>query len=356
MQRFDIKAREKENEVAQTENTDFIGQNPRPISIESILSEPGWVPYAFDGTDFTLTRTPGADLANSAFVYVTQFNDATEFATVSAAEMLALTENLPMPDMVLIYSIGRCGTTLANHVLNASDEIWCLSEPDVIDQVAQTGNSELICAVAKLLFAGRTKPDARALGVKFRSMSLFDADKFNAALPDAKNIFMYRDAVAWGNSFYTVFWKLGFTAPYEPEGCAMGWEILTREPFELGQAAYPDLSGDQIEPGAIFSAFWQRHLAEYTKHKAAGIDMYPIRYNEFNSDREAGVSALFKACGLKPISVKEALSAFENDSQSGTFMEQVEKPEKMNDAQKDFLREVLAKHSKYGDPDLILDQ
>ena len=135
----------------------------------------------------------------------------------------------------------------------------------------------------------------------------------------------------------------------------MAWQMLVREPFTTGVANYPDIDGEKIEPGGIFSALWQRHLEEYAKHKAAGIDMYPIRYNDFNADREAGVTDLFKACGLKPISAQQALAAFAQDSQKGTFMEQVDKPEKMNETQKEKLRQMLAKHPVFGDPETILE-
>lgn len=352
--RFTITKRFKEMEVAPPTPADFTTEPAGEISVAELLGA-GWSPYCFADGEVTFVRLD-ADLAAAAFVYLTQFRDALELARVEVSELIAATRDIPMPKLALIFSIGRCGTTLANHVLNGSEEIWCLSEPDVLDDVAQWDGAEradAMCALAKILFAIRQKRTAHTLGVKLRSQSVFCAMAFKEAYPDAHNIFMYRDAIGWANSLYAFVGKFGFSGPYHSMVRDELWTHMFRQSTaELMKN--PDMIGDEIDPGRLFAYGWLRQLECFATAQDAGMDFYPIRYNEFNGDRLDGTRTLMRACGLSDGAAQSALSAFESDSQAGTFMGQGDAPLRLSDAQKDGARDVLSKHPMFSDADHIL--
>ncbi len=352
--RYTITKRHKALEVAMPTFEDFVTEPAGEISVEELLKS-NWSPYCFANGVVTFAKLDG-DLAKAAFVYLTQFRDAVELAQVDASDLIVATEKLPMPKMAIIYSTGRCGTTLANHVLNGSDEIWCLSEPDVLDDVAQWDGAEradLMQALAKVFFAMRAKETAHTLGVKLRSQSLFCAAAFEEAYPEARNIFMYRDAIGWANSIYAFIGKFGFSAPYHAAIRDEIWTTMFREPTcELMKN--PDMAGDEIDPARLFAYGWLRQLGMYAEMQAAGMKFHPIRYNEFNVDRLEGARDLMRACGLSGDAAEAALAAFESDSQAGTFMGKGDAPLRLSDVQKDAARNVLSKHPVFSDAGHIL--
>lgn len=333
---------------------DFTTEAVGEIAVEELLTS-GWSPYCFADGVVTFAKLDG-DLAEAAFVYLTQFRDAVELAQVDVVDLIAATKNLPMPKIAMIYSTGRCGTTLANHVLNGSDEIWCLSEPDVLDDVARwdgVARADLMQALAKVFFAMRGKETAHTLGVKLRSQSLFCAAAFEEACPEAHNIFMYRDAIGWANSIYAFIGKFGFSAPYHSMIREELWTTMFREPTDE-LLKDPAMVGDEIDPARLFAYGWLRQLDMFTEMQVAGMKFHPIRYNEFNVDRLAGARDLMKACGLSGDAAEAALAAFESDSQAGTFMGQGDAPLRLNDEQKDTARDVLSQHPVFFDPEFIL--
>ncbi len=94
----------------------------------------GWSLYGLDEARDLAVFTdlpPGTDLAGSPFAYLTQHRLAQRVAALPLAEFEAAAERLPLPGRtVLVFSTGRCGSTLLSHALNAVPGVWCLSEPD----------------------------------------------------------------------------------------------------------------------------------------------------------------------------------------------------------------------------------
>ena len=62
----------------------------------------------------------GTDLADSPFAYATQFRLARRVLTMSLAAFEGVAElAAPVGPVIFIFSIGRCGSTLMSHALNA---------------------------------------------------------------------------------------------------------------------------------------------------------------------------------------------------------------------------------------------
>ncbi len=352
---YTITARDKELPVAAPTPQDFTLATDGSGDPERLLSEPGWSPYCYDGTHVWFVRVTDVDLAAVPFVFMTQFEQADAVARLSPVELISLTDPLPIPQMAMIYSIGRCGTTLANHVLNASPDVWCLSEADTFDQVPKFGGDAVtLRALARFHFAIRSKPDATILGIKYRSQSLFHLNEINAAFPNAHNLFMYRDAVGWGNSFYAFADKLGAKAPYDPAIIGFMWELMVREPVSEAIARHPEFHGNAVEPGTVFALLWQKHLQAFSDARAKGVTITPLRYNELLSQSETAIAEMFRILGVPQIPLDAAMAAFEKDSQEGTIMGRSDAPARMTADQIAVLHDTLRNNGSINSADTVL--
>ena len=73
----------------------------------------------------------------------------------------------------------------------------------------------LIAPCTRLMFRPPPEREAHTFAIKFRSQDLFHADRFHAAFPEAAYVFLYRDASAWGRSFWHMLAPFGL-APTLP--------------------------------------------------------------------------------------------------------------------------------------------
>jgi hypothetical protein len=292
-----IVGRASESELVYPERTDFTLGSPIIVPARRVLDEPGWSPYCIDATahELVFVRLPPAiDLSRVAFWHVTQAAEARELLTVPLDEVPALAAALPAPTTtVLIFSMGRCGTTLLSHALNGSPLVFSISEPGVFShrplrRLAASGALDgLISNLVKLCFATRTRADQSVLAIKFLSQTLFIAPLCRAALPDAKNLFMYRDAIGWGNSFVQFLSDIGVPYPPTEEGRAFHWMMNSadRPLSDLGRFA--DLDERPIRIETMIAPGWVIHMEEYQRQLAAGMPFLSVRYNELISDPQA---------------------------------------------------------------------
>ena len=157
-----------------------------PTPTRTVIDQPGWTLYGLDHARDLAVFTdlsPGTDLADSPFAYATQHRLARRVLTMSLAELEAVADLAPpVPRVILIFSIGRCGSTLLSHALNTVPGVWCLSEPDAFSTlILQHYHSRqrsgfpddqiirLIRACTRLQFRPRPGRQAYVFAMKFRS-------------------------------------------------------------------------------------------------------------------------------------------------------------------------------------------
>lgn len=297
-------------------------------------------------------------LHESAFVYVDQLKHAVEAAILPNSEFIEAAAGYSMPAVAIVFNMGRCGTTLANHVLNASPEIVCLSEPSVFEQAGPyTGadRGDLVRAYVRQLFSCRHKKSAHVLGIKPRSQALFHAENHCAELPGSHNVFMYRDAVNWAHSFFDRLDRLSLVDAYSGEMIDRACHRFVRQDAASLRLKYLDFGADNIDPGTFWGHAWALHMETFIALSGKGFGMPAIRYNEFNTDRLTGVRHLMRACGVSADAGEDALAAFEADSQSGTKLGRVSKPKRLNAQNLECLLAAIAQHPGFEDPDTILN-
>ena len=228
-----------------------------------VIDQPGWTLYGLDHARDLAVFTdlpPGTDLADSPFAYATQHRLARRVLTMSLAELEAVADLAPpVHRLILIFSIGRCGSTLLSHALNTVPGVWCLSEPDAFSTlVMQHYHSprrsgfpddqiiRLIRACTRLQFRPPSGRQADVFAMKFRSQAIFQADLYHRALPDAPCVFLYRDALGWANSVYSMMRQYDFPDTLTGPDRALAWSIFTAAADPAPLDGIIDFSAPQV--------------------------------------------------------------------------------------------------------------
>src|SRR6185503_4627513 len=107
---------------------------------EVVLTDPDISLYCLDDENrqALFVQTPaGVDLLRAPFYYLAQYQHAQRLIAVPYDTLHRLADELAEPgNLVLIYSVGRCGSTLISQALKAVDGLLSYSEPDVYTQIA----------------------------------------------------------------------------------------------------------------------------------------------------------------------------------------------------------------------------
>ena len=342
-----------------------------PIPTRSVIDQPGWSLYGLDHARDLAVFTdlpPGTDLADSPFASATQHRLARRVLTMPLADLEAVADLAPpLPRVILVFSIGRCGSTLLSHALNTVPGVWCLSEPDAFSTlILQHYHSRqrsdfpraqivrLIRACTRLQFRPPRGRQATVFAMKFRSHAIFQADLYHQALPEAACLFLYRDALGWANSVYGMMRQYGYADTLTGPDRSLAWSNFTAASDPAPLAQIVDLSAPNLPMELALAPAWPHNMAEYTRHLQAGVPFLALRYNEFNRDREASIARMLRHCGLPEGHAAAALQAFEADSQFGTHLSRDVTTERLTHDRLDRLAKLMARLPAFGAPDLIL--
>jgi hypothetical protein len=283
---------------------------------------------------------------------------ASEALVVPLEALDGLASAAPEPDaLTIVYSMGRCGSTLLNALLNTADGMWSLSEPwaiEVVRNAVAFGPDErasLLRAVVRLLYRPPTAKRATHLGVKLRSQTLFFAPALQEAFPEAHNVFLYREGIGWANSRYRTGQRLARVVGDSPDLAArlrrglagnVPSEKLTRD-FRIDP--------DHPTSGQMLAAAWATHLERYDELVAEGMRFFPLRYDDLEDNPERMLAKLFAFCGLRLPGKERLLAPFARDSQQGTSLERGAKAAPLDAGQIAEFCGTLAHHPVYKSPD-----
>jgi hypothetical protein len=153
---------------------------------------------------------PGLDLSQFPFYNLAQYKHAIRVLTVpyDTLHQLAASMGDCFKKLILLHSVGRCGGTLVSRALGRLDNVISLDEPDpYVDLTAlrpADGSrdeelTKLLHSCTRLMFKA-AKPGTDTMLIKFRSICIEIGDLFHKAFPDARVMFMYRNADTWSQS------------------------------------------------------------------------------------------------------------------------------------------------------------
>jgi len=301
-------------------------------------------------------------LSQASFFYEAQYELAQRLIVMPYSDFHQIAEKLEplQKQVVLIYSVGRCGSTLLSKGFNQLDSVVSLSEPDVFSQMVMMrnpdGRDDL--EMAKLLKSclllqtksNISKPSSYVL--KFRSFCIELGDLIYQAVPQAQAIFMYRNAEEVVKSAIRAFAHI--TQHYSSSELQKNIDFLSRfTPLLKEYVNYIEGEPSVIDSETIsWLSIMHRYLVLYQQ----GVPLCAVRYEDLLANPQLMMNELFNYCGLQTSDVSHV---FEEDSQEGTLLSQaalrqnnLELPDRLEIRNK--MNPLLTKHPEIKTPDFIV--
>jgi hypothetical protein len=296
---------------------DFELASAGTLPAERVLDDATLSVYCVDPERRSLlfVRTPPEiQLGEVPFVYQAQYEHATEIVAVPYEAAFALAQRAAFDGsrLVLVYSVGRCGSTFVSAALRTVERAVSFSEPDAYFNLERLrGDADLdrlVHACTVLLCAPRP---ASLWALKLRSNGIELAPSFRAVFPEARRVFLYRDGVDWARSAGRAF------RFFEPQ---------TEANWTSDDDAFPrmrtlaDTDGPEPfrRPVDLLAWLWASPMLRALDPATGGFDAV-LRYEELRADPARALSVLLRTLGYEPDA--EALAAVAaRDSQEGTHL------------------------------------
>ncbi len=287
----------------------------RAFNAERLLSDPNFSLYCLDFENhhayFTETP-PDCDLSRVPFMYQAQYQLSTHLVRISFDTLHRLSSEVhyAQSKLLLIYSVGRCGSTLVSRALNEVEGIDSLSEPDTFTQLLPNRGSEALsyderAALLRSCTALQCAPGlARGKDVfalKFRSDVTHLAPLFYSLLPQAKLVFLYRNAEPWARSNWR-YVQVAFPG-------VAGTSVDSPRPDWNGRTMLESLAMRWLGPMQTIQEMLQQ-----------GIPLFIARYEELTSHPHEVLGKMFAHCGLGSRTVGSLDTVLTQDAQEGTVL------------------------------------
>ncbi len=362
-----IESKVREHPVAPVSPDDFQYREGEPVDPRVVLERPTLSLYCLDHANrraIFVETPPEVDLSAAPFLYQTQYEAAQQLIAVPYDTLLALARDAHVDpgSIILIYSTGRCGSTLVSHAFNQAEGVASLSEPDVYTQIQAlrepdgTNDAEigdLVRSCTQVLCAASARSGgSTAWALKFRSWGIELGDLFYRNFPEARVIFLYRHAEAWARSFARL------TRMFEPGAEPPPPALLER----FGRLVplvrrYMATHSTQIPPIEYVACMWVSVMERCLDLQRQGVPMFAARYEDLKAAPHAVLDAMFAYCGVAASS-REALDrVLAQDSQAGTPMSQASVQQsggRLPDDQVVELNRLVREYSPALTPDVIV--
>jgi hypothetical protein len=316
-----IEEKHREFDVGVVSPADFRVRDGGAIDPRSLLQQPNLTLYCldFDNRQALFVETPPeCDLSRAPFLYQAQYDAARRLVRIpyETLHRLASEVRIDPSRLILIYSVGRCGSTLVSRAFNEVEGVDSISEPDVFTQMlgywgardlAGAEKAELLKSCTLIQCAPGRSKGATAWALKFRSMVMEMGDLFYSVFPEAKLIFLYRNAIPWVRSFLRL--------------------MRVSDPVAL-----VPLAGLRQRFGRVFPRLESRETATFLELLACMwlsvmekclemrrvIPMFIARYEELNAAPREVLAEMFAYCGFSANAVGNLDAVLEEDSQAGS--------------------------------------
>lgn len=337
------------------------------VDADIVLTEPGWSPYCLNSERNTMAfiQVPiDIDLSQAPFVVFTQFKQAKRMLLIGLDAVNYLAADLPEPDnLLMIFMIGRSGSTLLNQILSRIEGVGSYSEPEVFkhltlvaqyDPVSAEGWRNVIQSTVRIWqYINRHN---HTLGLKFARLANDILPQYYDAFPDAKYIFSYRQGLSWAQSNYD---HLQRTYPelevYPRIVPASLLRVVWRDLMSNNTATIDTLCADTDEAYIedFYAAGWQYFMERYEQALLGGIPGIGIEFEELVNERETTIDQLIYYCNLPENARTQALSGFDRHSQAGTYYAP-RKKRRMSDTQVERFLQRLRPHPRFNTPNAKL--
>jgi hypothetical protein len=330
---------------------DFVLGEGRPIDVDVVAKSPCFSLYCIDFEDQTAVFVETAhedSLRDAVFMFEVQRSAAQRIVKIPLETMHRIASQAAIePDHIaLIYSVGRCGSTMLSKAFGTFDGVASLSEPDVMTQLiwlwGRSGldkpeNEQLLrdCTIMQCLPTKLTGSTHWAL--KFRSYVTIMGPMYGRCLPEAKSVFLYRSLIPWLRSYIRMLGGGDLHAPFNPEYVSFLGSIV------------PQLGGRTDVPLLeVALCAWIGSMEAAVEMQRSGQRPFCLRYEELAKEPMESVSAVARFCGFGEPKMDRLAKAIRQDSQEGSTLSRDTLGEiKVNFETADIetISRMLAKHS-----------
>jgi hypothetical protein len=325
---FDIIGRKRNNPVAAADIKDFELQPRGTINAEEVLVNPCITLYSLDfdqGQAVFVETPPDVNLSQVPFFYQAQYENALRVLTLPFETMIALAGSVTVDseNLILIYSVGRAGSTLASRIFAQVAGVINISEPDVLTLLVaarfmQPDKHDIIKVLldASIRLLCKT-PAQTAWVIKGRSWVIELGDWLHELYPQTKNLYLYRDAETWIKSMLGIFMDDVERTP--DQHCQ--FEIETRGWMQLVTPAIARYDANQhLSASGLCALMWLSNIEQYTELHQAGVRMLAIRYSGWRQDALQTALFMLEYCGCHPTDLAAIKETLQKDSQAGTSL------------------------------------
>lgn len=301
---------------------------------------------------------PEADLFQAPFYFQAQYDNAQRLIAVPYDTLHLLAEEVQIDPshIIFVHSTGRCGSTLVSHALNQADGVVSFSEPDVFTQlVALRGTdhrndatlSTLVQDVVKVMCVAAQCGGASTWAFKFRSYVIEIGDLLFQAFPEAKTIFLYREATAWAQSFARAF-------PVEPGMLETSVQGFSRKLIPRVDAYYATHTVP-ISYMELFACAWVSVMERCRELLQQGAPIFCARYDHLKQAPRVVLDELLAFCGLTVGDSDRLEQVIARDSQAGTTAARtLGQPRPLSDDDIIELKRLIRFHAPNLAPDTLL--
>lgn len=304
---------------------DFEVGTGRSIDAHAVLAKATLSLYCLDHNSrcaWFVETPPDVDLFAAPFYFIAQYEAAERLVAVPYATLDALAREVKLDPrrIILVYSTGRCGSTLFSHVLNQIPATVSFAEPDVFTQLVTlrtTGLSDdaqtttLLFDCLTIMCANAQRHGYQHWAFKFRSYVLSVSDLLYQAVPQAKLLFLYRNALTWARSFSRAF---GFSDAALAE--------------RLGRSGYqhviPSVATFVLTHARAMSwveylaHMWLSTMQDSRRLQQRGATLVCARFEDLQVAPQQVIAALLPHCGLAIPDLDRLARVLAEDSQAGT--------------------------------------
>ena len=330
--------------------SDFATSGKESFNPMMILSDPSYTLYCLDHTNkqiLFVKTPPDINLLEAPCYFIAQYEAAEQVIAVPYETLHTLAQSVSVDphQIIFFYSTGRCGSTLMSHVMNLSESVVSYSEPDVFSQLVKLHTARL-CSDDEIVTLLHDTVMVMAMNAhlqgyhyisfKFRSYILSISELLYQAIPSARNLFMYRDALTWAQSFSRAFGTSDEGLKANMEGEVFRYMI----PMVNDHLVKND---NKIRWTEYLAYMWLEAMQNGRKLQQRDAMLAQASFEALQENPHAVIRAMLTDCGL-PLPSADALEqVLGRDSQSGTMgaRNKVEPARSLSDSELAEIAEII---------------
>ncbi len=357
---------------------DFHLGEAEPFDEQLILKSPRISMYCADVTSgkIVFVETPqGLDLTASPFYYLAQYEHAERVITLPFDDFISLAGALPCPEkkFLFLYTPGRAGSTLLTQIFAGDPDTIAISEPDILSDLSLLARKDpnekatvekLLLCCFKVLSASPATGEKKRILIKPRGYCIEMGEMIHSVLPDARGIFLYRNARPVIESFIRAFSIVGVLSLLRDTAlsrllltCCVSCNKAALLDYFPALGEYPGKTIFKTGWTGFLCITWLSIMKAYSRLYRKGIAIKAVRYEDIISQPRELVSELFSYCGIPEACLEAGLKALERDSQAGTRLARSvarKKQWQMKDIKMEHVRIILEMQPEICRPDYIM--